>query len=60
MNSIFYLFLYTNLNLAVIIQIYIMESVYIPIEKEHIRTENRVHKWKQMNKQSNTMIAVNT
>ena len=43
MNSIFYLFLYTNLNLAVIIQIYRMESVYTHIETEHIRMENRVH-----------------
>jgi hypothetical protein len=28
MTSMFYLFLYTNLNLAVIIHIYKMESVY--------------------------------
>ena len=56
MNSIFYLFLYTNLNLAVIIHIYRMESVYTHIEREHIRMENIVHTLKQ----SNTMIAVNT
>ena len=56
MNSIFYLFLYINLNLAVIIDRYIMESVYTHIETEHIRMENRVHTLKQ----SNTMIAVNT
>ena len=56
MNSIFYLFLYTNLNLAVIIHIYRMESVYTHIETEHIRMENRVHTLKK----SNTMIAVNT
>jgi hypothetical protein len=56
MNSIFYLFLYTNLNLAIIIHIYRMESVCTHIETEHIRTENRVHTLKQ----SNTMIAVNT
>ena len=37
MNSIFYLFLYTNLNLAVIIHIYRMESVYTHIETEHIK-----------------------
>ena len=36
-------FLYTNLNLAVIIHIYRMESVYTHIETEHIRMENRVH-----------------
>ena len=53
MNSIFYLFLYTNLNLAVIIHIYRMESVYTHTETEHIRTETN-------NKQSNTMIAMNT
>ena len=56
MNSIFYLFLYTNLNLAVIIHIYRMEGVYTHIETEHIRMENRVHTLKQ----SNTMIVVNT
>ena len=33
MNSIFYLFSYTNLNLDVIIQRYRMESVYTHIEK---------------------------
>ena len=60
MNSIFYMFLYTNLNLYVIIHIYRMESIYTHIETEHIRTENRVHTLKQRNKQSNTMIAVNT
>ena len=60
MNSIFYLFLYTNLNLAVIIHIYRMESVYTHIETEHIRIGNRVHTLKQSNKKSNTMIAVNT
>ena len=58
MNSIFYLFLYTNLNLAVIIHIYRMESVYTHIETEHIRMENKVHTLKQSNKQSNTMIVV--
>ena len=58
MNSIFYFF-YTNLNLAVIIHTYRMESVYTHIETEHIRVENRVHTLKQSNKQSNTMIAVN-
>ena len=56
MNSIFYLFLHTNLNLAVIIHIYRMESIYTYIETEHVRMENRVHTLKQ----SNTMIAVNT
>ena len=60
MNPIFYLFLYTNLNLAVITHIYRMESVYTHIETEHIRTKNRVHTLKQRNKQSNTMIDVNT
>ena len=60
MNSIFYLFLYTNLYLAVIIHIYIMESVYTHIETEHIRMENRGHTLKQSNKHSNTMIVVNT
>ena len=60
MNSIFYLFLYTNLNLAVIIHIYRMESVYTHIETEHIRMENRVHKLKQRNKHSNSMSDVNT
>ena len=55
MNSIFYLFLDTNLYLAVIIHIYRMESVYTHIEIEHIRMENRVH----ILKQSNTMIVVN-
>ena len=60
MNSIFYLFLYTNLNLAIIIHIYRMESVYTHIEIEHIRTENKVHTLKQGNKQINTMIDVNT
>ena len=60
MNSIFYLFLYTNLNLAVIIHIYRMESVYTHIRTKHIRMENRVHTLKESNKQSNTMIAVNT
>ena len=54
MNFIFYLFLYTNLNLAV--HIYRMESVYTHIETKHIRMENRVHTLKQ----SNTMIVVNT
>ena len=34
MNSIFYLFFYTNLNLVVIIHIYIMKSVYTHIETE--------------------------
>ena len=58
--NIFYLFLYTNLNLAIIIHIYRMESVYTDIEIEHIRTENRVHTLKHRNKQSNTTIAVNT
>ena len=56
MNSIFYLFVYTNLNLAVIIHIYKMESVMTHIEIEHIRTENKVHTLKQ----SNTIIDVNT
>ena len=56
MNSIFYLFLYTNLNLAIIIHIYRMETIYTHNETEHIRTENRVHTLKQ----SNTMIDVNT
>ena len=56
MNSIFYLFSYTNLYLAVIIHIYRMESIYTHIETEHIRTENRVHTLKL----SNIMIAVNT
>ena len=60
MNSIFYLFLYTNLNLAVNIHIYRMESAYTHIETKHIRMENRVHTLKQSNKQSNTMIVVNT
>ena len=60
MNSIFYLLLYTNLYLAVIMHIYRMESVYTHIETEYIRTENRVQTLKQSNKQSNTMIAVNT
>ena len=60
MNSIFYLFLYTNLNLAVIIHIYRRESVYTHIETEYIRTENRVHTLKHSNKQSNIMIFVNT
>jgi hypothetical protein len=50
MNSIFYLFLYTNLNLAVIIHIYIMEIVYTHIETEYIRTKNRIHTLKQSNK----------
>ena len=59
MNSIFYLFLYTNLNLAAIIHVYKMESVYTHIETEHIRMENIVHTLKQSNKQSNTMIATN-
>ena len=56
MNSIFYLFLYTNLNLDVIIHIYRMKSVYTHIETGRIRMENRVHTLKQ----SNAMIAVNT
>ena len=56
MNSIFYLFSYTNLYLTVIIHIYRMESIYTHIEIEHIRTENRVHTLKQ----SNIMIVVNT
>ena len=60
MNSVFYLFLYTNLNLDVIIHIYGMESVYTHIKTEHIRMENIVHTLKQSNKQCNTMIAVNT
>ena len=60
MNSIFYLFLQTNLNLVVIIHIYRMESIYTHIATKHIRTENRVHTLKQSNKMSNTMIAVNT
>ena len=47
MNSIFYLFLYTNLNLDAIIHIYRMESVYTHIETEHIRMEIRVHTLKQ-------------
>ena len=58
MNSIFYLFLYTNLNLVVIIHIYRMESVYTHIETEYMRTKNRVDTLKQRNKQSNTMMAV--
>ena len=49
MNYIFYLFLYTNLNLAVIIHIYRMESVYTHIETYDIRTQNRVHTLKQSN-----------
>ena len=60
MNSIFYLYLYTNLNLVVIIHIYRMESTYRHIETQHIRTENRVHTLKQSNKQSNNIIVVNT
>ena len=60
MNYFFYLSLYNNFNLAVIIHIYRMESIYTHIETEHIRMENRVHTLKQSNKQSNTMIAVNT
>ena len=60
MNSIFYLFLYTNLSLSVIIHIYRMESIKTHIETEHIRTGNRVHTLKQSNKQSNIMIVVNT
>ena len=60
MNSIFYLFLYTNLYLAVIIHIYRMERIYTHIETEHIRTENGVHTLKQSNKHRNIMIVVNT
>ena len=60
MNSIFYLFLYTNLNLAVIIHIYRMESVYTHIEIEHIRTKNRVHTLKRSDKHNNIVIVVNT
>ena len=56
MNSILYRFLYTNLNLAVIIHIYRMESVYTHIETKHIRMENKVHTLKQRN----IMIVVNT
>ena len=64
MNYMFYLFSYTNLYLAITIHIYRMENIYTHIKTEHIRTENRVHTLKQSNKQSdkqsNTMIDVNT
>ena len=43
MNSIFYLFLYTNLNLAIIIHIYRMESVYTHIERTYKNGKQSTH-----------------